>query len=189
MCVNDFSHCELPMSSILTVPAKIEFDEAIELTQVFLIQLKKNELSPSEIQDFVSALVRSANGARGFFVTYLTALEPICDEPRSEIIAALQANPDIVADLLVKNLAMSTAQQIYHQRRNDPEMMASSGTVATRTTKIIQQVNLDRIRDLCRELVQTIHTGNGSYSDFLIRWGYDEEQKQAIDRVFSQLGI
>ena len=176
-------------SSTLSVPAKIKFDEAIELTHVFLTQLKKNELTSIQIQDFVSALIQTANGARGFFVTYLTARDQICDEPQPEIIAAIAAHPDIAADLLVKNIAMSTAQQLYHQRRNDPEMMASSATVAARTTKIIQQLNLPQIQDMCRELVNTIHTGTGSYNEFLTRWGYDDEQKDSIVQIVSQLII
>jgi hypothetical protein len=189
MCVSKSSHGELLMSSPLLVPANIKFDEAIAITQAFLMQLKKNELTSSQIQDFVSALVQTANGARGFFVTYLTAPDAICDEPRSEIVAALQENPEIAADLLVKNLAMSTAQQIYHQRRNDPEMMASSATVTARTTKIIQQLNLPQIQEMCRELGTTIQTGTGAYSEFLTRWGYDDEQKNSIARVVSQLSI
>ena len=179
----------IPMSSTLTVPAQVKFDEAIELTQTFLIQLKKNELTSSQIQDFVAALVQTANGARGFFVTYLTASDPICDEPQSEIIAALQANPDIAADLLVKNIAMSTAQKLYHQRRNDSDMMASSATVATRTANIIHQLSLPQIQEMCRDLVATIQTGTGTYSEFLTRWGYDEEQKNSIAQAVSELGI
>ena len=174
-------------SSILPVPAQIKFDEAISLTQTFLMQLKKDELTSSQIQDFVTQLVETSNGARGFFVTYLTAQDPICDEPRSEIIAALGAHPEITADLLVKNLAMSTAQQLYHHRRNDLEMAASSATVAARTVKIIQQLNLPQIQEMCRELVSTITTGTGSYSEFLTRWGYDDEQKNSIAQVVSQL--
>ncbi len=181
--------CKIPMSSTLTVPAQVKFDEAIELTQIFLIQLKKNELTSSQIQDFVAALVQTANGARGFFVTYLTVADPICDEPRSEIIAALQANPDIAADLLIKNIAMSTAQKLYHQRRNDSDMMASSATVATRTTNIIQQLNLPQIQEMCRDLVATIQTGAGTYTEFLTRWGYDEEQKNAIAQAILALGL
>jgi hypothetical protein len=173
--------------STLPVPAKIKFDEAISLTQTFLTKLKKNELTSAEILAFVSELVQTANGARGFFVTYLTAQDPICDEPQPEVIAALQAHPDIAADLLVKNLAMSTAQQLYHHRRNDSEMMASSATVAARTTKIINQLNLPQIQEMCRELVDTINTGTGEYSDFLMRWGYDDEQKTAIARSITQL--
>jgi hypothetical protein len=173
--------------STLSVSANIKFDEAIELTQSFLTQLKKNELTFIQIQNFVSALIQTANGARGFFVTYLTSPDSICDEPQPEIIVAIAAHPDIAADLLVKNIAMSTAQQLYHQRRNDPEMMASSATVAARTTKIIQQLNLPQIQDMCRELVSTIHTGTGSYSEFLTRWGYDDEQKDSIAQTVSQL--
>ena len=189
MFVSEFFHCESSMSSPLTVPANIKFDEAIDLTQLFLTQLQKNQLTSSQIQDFVSALVQTANGARGFFVTYLTARDPICDQPQPEIIAALQANPDIAADLLVKNMAMSTAQKLYHQRRNDLEMVASSATVAVRTTKIIQQLNLSQIQDMCRELVNTIQAGTGYYSEFLTRWGYDEEQKNSIAQAVSELGI
>jgi hypothetical protein len=164
----------------LSVPADLKFDKAIELTQVFLIALKKNELSSTEIHDFVTNLVQTSNGARGFFVTYLTSKDPICDEPLPEIIDALRSHPDLAADLLVKNIAMSTAQSIYHERNNDPEMMASSATVAARTIKIIHQLNLPQIQQMCRELLSTIQTGSGSYSDFLKRWGYDNEQQQAI---------
>ena len=171
----------------LPVPANIKFDEAISLTQTFLTKLKKNELTSAEILAFVSELVQTANGARGFFVTYLTAQDPICDEPQPEVIAALQAHPAVAADLLVKNLAMSTAQQLYHHRRSDSEMMASSATVAARTTKIINQLNLPQIQAMCQELINTINTGTGEYSEFLTRWGYDDEQKTAIARSITQL--
>jgi hypothetical protein len=174
-------------SSLPPISANIKFDEAISLTQDFLTHLKSNKLASSEIQDFVTQLVSTSNGARGFFVTYLTSKDPICDEPRSEIIAALGAHPEITADLLVKNIAMSTAQQLYHQRRDDLEMAASSTTVATRTITIIHQLNLPQIQAICRELVNAITTKTGSYSEFLTRWGYDDEQKNSIAQVVSQL--
>jgi hypothetical protein len=174
-------------SSLPAISADIKFDEAINLTQDFLIHLKGNKLSSTEIQDFVTNLVATLNGARGFFVTYLTSTDPICDEPRSEIIAALGAHPEVTADLLVKNIAMSTAQQLYHQRREDPDMAASSATVSTRTIKIVQQLNLPQIQEMCRELVETITNGSGKYSDFLTRWGYDDEQKNSIAQTVSQI--
>ena len=85
--------------SSLTVPTNIKFDAAIDLTQVFLTQLAKNELTSSQILDFVSALIQTSNGARGFFVTYLTIQDPICDEPQPEIIAAIAAHPSIAANM------------------------------------------------------------------------------------------
>jgi hypothetical protein len=176
-------------SPTLSVPASIKFEEAINLTQIFLTKLKNDELAGDKILEFVSQLVQTPNGARGFFVTYLTAPEPICDDPHPEIINALQIYPEVAAELLVKNLAMSTAQQLYHQRRNDREMAASSAMVATRTTKIIQELNLPQIQVMCRELVASDLNGVGSYAEFLNRWGYDEEQKKAIDRVLTTLVV
>jgi hypothetical protein len=176
-------------SPTLSVPANIKFDEAINLTQTFLSKLKSDEITGDKILEFVSELVQTPNGARGFFVTYLTAPDPICDEPHPEVINALQTHPEVAAELLVKNLAMSTAQQLYHQRRNDREMAASSATVATRTTKIIQQLDLPQIQVMCRELVESDLTGVGVYTEFLTRWGYDEEQKKAIDRVLLDLVV
>ncbi len=175
--------------STLFVPDQLKFDEAIDLTQSFLTQLKQHQLTSSQILDFVSELIQTANGARGFFVTYLTAPAPICDAPQPEIIAAIAAHPEIAADLLVKNIAMSTAQQLYHQRQNNTEMMASSAIVAARTTKIIKALNLPQIQAMCQELVSTIEAGAGSYTEFLTRWGYDDQQKQSIGQVVSQLII
>ena len=177
------------MSATLSVPDHIKFDRAIELTQEFLSELKQNKLSSEEIHKFVTDLVQTANGARGFFVTYLTSPDPICDEPRAEIIDALRSHPDVAADLLVKNIAMSTAQQLYHRRNNDPDMVASSATVAKRTGEIIQKLNLPQIQKMCQELVETIQSGTGNYSDFLSRWGYDDEQKTAIARAVLDLDL
>ncbi len=176
-------------SPTLSVPANIKFDAAINLTQIFLTKLKSDELTGDKILEFVSQLVQTPNGARGFFVTYLTAPDPICDEPHPEIITALQNHPEVAAELLVKNLAMSTAQQLYHQRRTDREMAASSAMVAARTTKIMQQLDLPQIQVMCQELVASDLTGTGVYTEFLTRWGYDEEQKNSIDRVLTTLFI
>jgi hypothetical protein len=164
----------------LLVPEDVRFDRAIELAQLFLTQLKNKAIAPEEITPFIAKLVATENGARGFFVTYLTADDPICDEPQPEIIAGLQASSEISADLLVKNIAMSTAQKIHHERNSDPEMAASSARVTRRTLLIIERLNSPRVRALASELQQTIADNAGSYSGFLDRWRYDTEQRQAI---------
>jgi hypothetical protein len=171
----------------LTVPENLRFDRAIELSQTFLLQLKNQTIAAGEITPFVSKLVATENGARGFFVTYFTLDDPICDEPQPEIMAGLAANPEIIADLLVKNLAMSVAQQIYHRRNQDPEMAASSATVTRRTLMSIDRLDSPRIRELAAELHTTIDRGEGSYTSFLERWKYDTEQKEAIAAAVSEI--
>ena len=163
------------ISVMTTIPEPLNFASAIAFTQELLAQSK---ISASEI----AQLVQTEDGARGFFVTYLTS-DFVMSE---EIIVGLRSHSEIVSELLVKNLAMSTAQQLYHRRRQDEEMAKSSQKVQERTARLMKLVNLDLIYDKLQQLVATIETG-GNYQAFLERWNYDDEQKQAIKAAVNKV--
>jgi hypothetical protein len=161
----------------------IKFAAAIELTQQFVLQLKSNQLSPEQVQAFVTDLVATQEGARGFFVGYLTSSEAIVDQPNANIVSGLATHSAVVADLLVKNLAMSTAQYLHFQRQDQAEMAANSATVAQRSHQLITALNLPEIRSIAEQILSAIRTGTGEYVEFLDRWGYDEEQKRLIEQA------
>jgi hypothetical protein len=171
----------------LTVKENIRFDEALQLTQVFLEALKQQQLTAAEITTFIGDLVKTENGARGFFVIFLTGEDEICDLPHPEIIEGLKASPDITADLLVKNMAMSTAQAIFHRRSQNEEQAQSSLTVAKRSAEMIRQLDSPQIAALMEKMIATIQNGGGEYTDFLNRWGYDDEQRATIADVMGRL--
>lgn len=165
------------------------FEEAIALTQSLMSQMAAGELSTQEISDAIAQLVKSENGARGFFVTYLTSEGTLADNHPPEVIQALQLSPDIVAELLVKNLAMSAAQAITHRRNGNEEMAQGSFRVRSRTTHLIKQLKLPQVRDLAVALHESAATGEGSYTTFLQRWGYDAQQRQIIREALEQVMI
>jgi hypothetical protein len=167
----------------LIASPSISFPEAIELTKNFVDRLEIENLTDREIEEIVGALVQSHNGARGFFVGYLTDDRACVDRPKISIIKALRAQGTVISDLLVKNLAMSAAMVITHQRNGDAKMQASSARVCRRSAKVIGELQLESIEGLLQELRETIANGTGTYQDFLKRWGYDTEQLAAIDRV------
>ncbi len=156
----------------MTIPKPLNFASAIAYTQELLTQSK---ISASEI----AQLVQTEDGARGFFVTYLTSELAIADNPSEEIINGLRSQSEVVSELLVKNLAMSAAQELYHRRRQDENMASSSGRVQERTARLIKLLNLDLMSDKLQQMIASID-GDGSYRAFLERWNYDTEQKQAI---------
>ncbi len=160
----------------------IKFAAAIELTQQFVQQLSQQQLSPAQITTFVQDLVGTTEGARGFFVGYLTSDESIVDQPTPAIVQGLHAHPAVVADLLVKNLAMSTAQSVHFQRDDQPEMANNSVRVADRSRQLLVMLALPQVQENCRQLSHSIQTSTGEYVDFLERWGYDPYQKQAIQQ-------
>jgi hypothetical protein len=169
------------------VSAEISFEEAIALTQTLLARLDQTQITDAEVESFITALVNSETGARGFFVTYLTGETSPADRPTEAVIQALQTSPDIVSDLLVKNLAMSTAMAIAHRRQQHETMAQGSDRVRSRTTSLIQRLQLPAITQKLQSLLTTVRTGEGEYHSFLSRWGYDVEQKEAIATTVTSL--
>ena len=164
-------------------PAAVTFEEAIALTQSMLSQIEAGKLSPTETATALAALVKSENGARGFFVTYLTDSRSLADNPSSAVVQALRCAPEIVAELLVKNLAMSAAMAVTHRRHQNEAMANQSERVQLRTMRLIELVDIPYVQELSQRLWDSVTGGEGSYKAFLERWGYDAEQLQVIQQA------
>ncbi|NEQ37333.1 MAG: hypothetical protein F6K40_14080 [Okeania sp. SIO3I5] len=175
------------MKSLLSVPENITFEEAIALTKEIISEVEIGQLSETQTESLIGDLVKSKNGARGFFVGYLTDSRPLADNPSLSIFKALESAPEIVVELLVKNLAMCSAMVVHHQRNQDEETANESKKVRSRTTKLIKSVNIPSLSGNIQELYQTTTTGQGNYKDFLKRWGYDTEQLKAIEQAIEPL--
>lgn len=167
--------------------ASISFPQAIATTQSLINQMAIGELSEEEVTKQITILVNNKQGARGFFVAYLTGELPLADNPSMGVINALKSAPDLVGELLVKNVAMSTAMAITHQRNNDEANAQGSQLVSQRSTNLIKQLNLDSVTDELNKLKVTLATGKGSYQEFLQKWGYDREQKEMIAQAIAEI--
>lgn len=170
------------MAELNLAPEDISFEDAIALTQSLLTQMEQGNLSDAEIEAAIAALVSNMNGARGFFVTYLSDERAIADQPSEAVMQALQTSPEIVSDLLVKNLAMSSAMAITHRRNGNEEMAQGSERVRSRTAHLIEKLQLAAVVEKAQKLHESASTGLGEYKAFLDRWGYDAEQRQVIQR-------
>lgn len=175
--------------TVPNVPDSVSFPDAIALTQTLLDGLEQGIVTETTLETTVRALVRSENGARGFFVTYLSDDRLPAEQPTQAVITALQASPAIVSPLLVKNLAMSTAMAITHRRNQDETMAKGSDRVRSRTVQLIQRLQLPQVQAEARQLLEAIATSTGAYQPFLERWGYDLEQQQAMQQDLEEAGI
>ena len=165
----------------LKVPSQVTFEDAIALTQDLIAKIENNEITPDQLQETISAFVATANGARGFFVTYLTAESPVADEPSEAILAGLNAAPELVSELLVKNVAMSTAMAMTHRRQSNETMAQGSDRVQRRSINLIQKLNNKSLQEKAQQMRESALTGKGEAEvAFFERWGYDEEQLRAI---------
>jgi hypothetical protein len=168
-------------------PESLSFPQAIATTQALMNQINANELSEAEIQQRVLSILSSKNGGRGFFVAYLTSEMSLADHPSLGVLAGLKSAEDISSELLVKNLAMSSAMVVVHNQNNDLESIAGSQKVCQRTCNLVQQLNLQLIKKELQELQNTLKNGRGAYQGFLEHWNYNTEQKKAIQETISSL--
>lgn len=170
-----------------SLPDNLSFEAAIAQTEALLEQIEHQPISDADLEAAITALVSSENGARGFFVTYLTDDRPIADQPSEAVIRALRSSPDIVAELLVKNLAMSSAMAIVHRRNQNPEMAQGSDRVQSRTFNLVQKLQLEQVQTRAAHLHDSATTGEGAYAEFLNRWSYDQEQRQVIQQQMQRV--
>ena len=159
----------------------ISFENAIQQTQDLLSQIEF--LDAKTITQKFTELVSTENGARGFFVTYLISDLSHREYPSLEVITALKTSPIFVNELLVKNLAMSTAMVIYHRSQGDKENAQGSEKVQEKTGQLIKQLLSPALGEKLQQLATSLNTGQGEYQAFLERWGYDNYQRQAIAEI------
>lgn len=172
----------------LKVPDNITFEDAIALTQDLIAKLEKEEINAAQLQSLIADLVATSNGARGFFVTYLTADSPVADPPSPAVLAGLKTAPEQVSELLVKNVAMSTAMAITHRRQDNEPLAQGSDRVQRRSIALIQHLKDDLLREKAQQMRDSALTGKGEAElAFLQRWGYDDEQRSAIAQNLEQV--
>jgi len=184
--------------SAATQPEAVTFEAAIDLTQTWLDQWATGAWTPEQFVAAVAPLVTTPAGARGFFVVYLTDDRPLVDHPPEGLVAALAQAPAIVLDLLVKNLAMSAAMAITHDRAGDAAMAEKSRHTSQRSGDLLN--HLDRyftesasepapsVAELLGQLQASITEQTGPFVAFLERWGYDEVQRRSILRAIEHRG-
>ena len=170
----------MSVPSSLLASESITFEEAIALTQSLLSEIEAERLSQAQIEQVVASLVKTPNGARGFFVTYLTDDRQAADRPSPGVIEALRSTPEIVAELLVKNVAMSAAMVLHHSRLQNEEMAAGSARVQGRSRNLIQILQMPACQAVASQMLESLQSASGEYEEFFQRWGYDDEQKLAI---------
>ncbi len=174
------------MSVILSAEAvrSLSFEGAIAYANDLLSHLPEDEAVQEEA---IATLLATANGARGFFVAFLTGEWELADRPAMPVLRAIQRVPEPATELLVKNFAMSTAMAIAHRRTGHEDQAQGSERVARRSAAYLSHIALPAVRETAARLHASAATGGGDYADFLDRWGYDDAQRRAIAAGLQQL--
>ena len=157
---------------------KPTFKEAMEATMIWCKSWENDEISDEVISDRIGELIKTVEGARGFFVVSLSIDCPLMDRFPDALIFQLRSSRDIVIDLTVKNLAMSSAMVITHHKNNDSQEIQSE-RIKVRCIELLKLLESNAVKKRLDVLLEATK-GNGTDLKFLDRWGYNYEQITAI---------
>lgn len=162
-----------------STPLQPTFQQAMEITAQWLGLWENGELSDEVLGDRVAEMVASRDGARGFFVVSLAGDSPLMDRLPDPVVLALRQAGDGVVDLSVRNLAMSTAMALHHQRNGDAGQQGGSERVQLRCTELLRLLEPGAVKERLETLLEAT-SGRGDDVVFLDRWSYDADQRAAI---------
>ena len=164
---------------------KPTFKEAMQATMIWCKSWENDEISDEIISDRIGELIKTLEGARGFFVVSLSIDCPLMDRFPDALIFQLRSSGDIVIDLTVKNLAMSSAMVITHQKNNDSQEIQSE-RIKIRCIELLKLLDSNEVKKRLDVLLEATK-GNGTDLKFLDRWGYNDEQITAISESIFQV--
>jgi len=157
---------------------KPTFKQAMDATMIWCKSWENNEISDEVIADRIGELIKTLEGARGFFVVSLSLDCPLMDRFPDALIFQLRSAGEIVVDLTVKNLAMSSAMIITHRMNKDPQGLQSE-RIKIRCIELLKLLDSTQVKKRLDVLLEATK-GNGADLKFLNRWGYNDEQLKAI---------
>ena len=163
------------------------FQQAMEITALWLNLWEAGELSDEVLADRVAELVASRDGARGFFVISLAGDSALMDRLPEALVGKLRSCGEDVVDLTVRNLAMSAAMVVHHRQQSDVKQAAGSERVNLRCTELLRQLEPHSVKARLETLLAAASNNQGSDVAFLDRWGYDVNQKTAIARSIESI--
>ena len=163
---------------------KPTFKQAMDATMIWCKSWENNEISDEVIADRIGELIKTVDGARGFFVISLSIDCPLMDRLPDALIFQLRSSGEIVVDLIAKNLAMSSAMVITHGKNNDIQEFQSE-RIKIRCIELLKLLDSTQVKKRLDVLLEGIK-GNGKDLKFLNRWGYNGEQINAItDSIYA----
>eukprot|EP00443_Scrippsiella_acuminata_P009407 CAMPEP_0115351638 /NCGR_PEP_ID=MMETSP0270-20121206/97095_1 /TAXON_ID=71861 /ORGANISM="Scrippsiella trochoidea, Strain CCMP3099" /LENGTH=284 /DNA_ID=CAMNT_0002773789 /DNA_START=15 /DNA_END=870 /DNA_ORIENTATION=- len=167
-----------------------------KLGMVLAASCAAGEPMPEEAVKLLRALVSTTAGARGWFVTLLTdpAFDAVFQSPVDEsLLDAISASPEPNIRLMTMNVAMSTATELAHLERGNPDLAAASRMTRDRSTVLLAEL-LDRLpglRESVEALLSAVQPGEAEPAEewvkFCRKWGYNAEQKEAIRKQIEPL--
>ena len=156
------------------------FTQAISISEQWCKEWGEDLLSEEVLADRVAELIKTKNGLRGFFAYALSDKDCLLlDKLPFSIVFKLTERGEEVVEITLKNLIMSSAQIISHQRQNNTEYELISENISERCKGILRLLETKFVTKTSNEIIKNLDNLGNSFDNST---KYDAQQKEFIKK-------
>ena len=156
------------------------FTQAINISAQWCKEWSEDLLSEEVLADRIAELTKTRDGLRGFFAYALSDKDCLLlDKLPFSLIFKLNEVGDAVVEIVVKNLIMSTAQIIIHQRDHNHEYEITSELISDRCKSILRLLETKLVTKTINQVLKDLDSMGNSFDNSK---KYDSEQKEFIKK-------
>ncbi len=156
------------------------FIQAINISAQWCKEWSEDFLSEEVLSDRVAELIKTKNGLRGFFAYALSDQNCfLLDKLPYSFVYKLQEGGNDVVEIVVKNLVMSSAQIVIHDRESNLEYKSNSESISERCKNILRVLESKLVTKNIKQIIKDLDNLGNSFDNSK---KYDDEQKEFIKR-------
>ena len=161
------------------------FIQSINISKDWCKDWEDDLLSDEVLADRIKELINTKNGIRGFFAYALSDSKcTLLDKLPTSIIFILRERGVDVVEITIKNLFMSSAQILNHQKANNVEYAEMSNNISERCINLLKELDTKLVtKEINKMLSEIDNMGNG----FNNQVKYTLEQKDFIREKVNEI--
>ena len=157
---------------------EISFTQAINISAQWCKEWEEELLSEEVLADRVSELIKTKNGMRGFFAYALSDQDCyLLDKLPFSLVFKLQEGGNDVVEIVIKNLIMSSAQIVVHDREKNFEYKSNSENISERCKNILRILETKLVTNAINQIIKNLDNIGNSFDSSK---KYDDQQKEFI---------
>ena len=154
------------------------FTQAINISAQWCKEWEDELLSEEVLADRVAELIKTKNGLRGFFAYTLSVQDCyLLDKLPFSLVFKLQEVGISVVEIVVKNLIMSSAQVVVHDRENNLGYKSNSENISERCKGILRLLETKLVTKTINQIMNNLDNLGNSLENSK---KYDDKQKEFI---------
>ena len=164
---------------------KPSFYQSIDIANKWCKDWEEELLSDEVLADRVAELIKTKNGLRGFFAYALSDINcSLLDKLPSSLIYKFTERGEQIVEITIKNLVMSSAQIINHQRENNPKYEEMSANISDRCINILRVLDTKLVKKKVNMILDDLDNLGNSINNSK---NYDFKQKEFIREKISKI--